>query len=108
MTKPSTLPTRDGLALHLRHWPTAPGASARGRILLVHGLGEHIGRHERLAAELNAQGWAVAGYDLRGHGRSEGAKGRVRKTDDMLSDLAAVIDSLRSELPKLPLLLLGH
>jgi alpha-beta hydrolase superfamily lysophospholipase len=61
---------------HRRRLPPAPAplaaAAARGTVLIVHGLGEHIGRYEAVAAALNAAGWHVVGYDQRGHGRSEG------------------------------------
>lgn len=43
------------------------------RILqITHGMTEHIGRYEALAENLTAQGIAVAGYDLRGHGQNPG------------------------------------
>ena len=44
-----------------------------GRILqIAHGMTGHIGRYEALAEKLTAQGIAVAGYDLRGHGQNPG------------------------------------
>jgi alpha-beta hydrolase superfamily lysophospholipase len=64
--------THDGPALHGRDWPCR---AARGTVLVVHGLGEHIGRYAQVAAELNARGWRVVGYDQRGHGASEGGRG---------------------------------
>ena len=64
-----TIGTRDGLALHRRDWPSA---DARGTIVIVHGLGEHVGRYAHVAARLNASGWSVVGYDQRGHGASPG------------------------------------
>jgi alpha-beta hydrolase superfamily lysophospholipase len=100
-----TLRTADGLALQLRHWPA--GAPPRGQVLLVHGLGEHIGRYGHVAAALNARGWSVAGFDQRGHGRSEGARGVIAGADALLVDLAAVIDTLRPRHAG-PLVLLGH
>jgi len=100
---PERLSTRDGLQLHLRHWPAA---AARG-VLIVHGLGEHIGRYAQMAAQLNAWGWPVFGYDQRGHGRSEGPRGGLAADDDLLHDLAAVIDAVRRAQPG-PLVLLGH
>jgi alpha-beta hydrolase superfamily lysophospholipase len=95
----------DGTALQLRHWP-APGA-AHGTVLVVHGLGEHIGRYEVLAGRLNAWGWHVAGHDQRGHGESEGARGALPHDEALLDDLALVVDAVRAELPA-PLVLLGH
>jgi len=88
-----SLKTSDGLRLHLQRWP-APGA-AHGTVQIVHGLGEHIGRYEALAAALNAAGWHVAGHDHRGHGRSEGARGTIAGATSLLTDLAAVSDHLR-------------
>jgi alpha-beta hydrolase superfamily lysophospholipase len=102
---PERLTTRDGLQLHLQHWSS--GGAARGRVLVVHGLGEHIGRYTQVAARLNAWGWPVTGYDQRGHGRSDGPRGGLAADDDLLHDLAAVIDALRSVMPG-PLVLLGH
>ena len=102
---PERLQTRDGLSLHLQHWPAA--GAARGSVLLVHGLGEHIGRYAHVASQLNAWGWQVFGYDQRGHGRSEGPRGGLGADDDLLHDLAAVIDAVRAVQPG-PLVLLGH
>ena len=100
---PERLRTRDGLQLHLRHWP----ARAARSVLIVHGLGEHIGRYEHVAAQLHADGWQVFGYDQRGHGLSEGPRGGLATDDDLLHDLATVIDALRAAQPG-PLVLLGH
>jgi alpha-beta hydrolase superfamily lysophospholipase len=99
-----TLTTADGLKLHLREWPCH---DARGTVLIVHGLGEHIGRYDALAAQLLRCGRNVVGHDQRGHGASEGARGRLNHPDDLLSDLARVIDAVRARHPG-PLVLLGH
>lgn len=96
--------TDDGLKLHTRHWPaTAP---ARGQLLIVHGLGEHIDRYAHVAAALNDAGWDVHGWDHRGHGRSEGRKGDIADHDALLRDTACVIDAVRR--PGTPFVLLGH
>ena len=104
MRPTASLVTADGIELRLRQWPVAE--PARGTVLIVHGLGEHVGRYERVAARLNAGGWHVAGYDQRGHGTSSGARGALARADDLLRDLALVIDTVRR--PDRPLLLLGH
>jgi alpha-beta hydrolase superfamily lysophospholipase len=98
------LAAADGVDLQWREWPRA---AARGTVIIVHGLGEHIGRHEDLAARLNAWGWRVAGADLRGHGRSGGARGGLPHADALLDDLSRLIDAVR-ERADAPLLLLGH
>ncbi len=99
------LHTRDDLPLHLRRWTLKD--DARGVVLIVHGLGEHIGRYDALAAALNMAGWNVAGYDQRGHGASGGRRGAIAQPDSLLDDLGVVIDALHSE-PARPLVLLGH
>ena len=104
MSLRDTPTTADGLTLYVREWPHA---DARGTVLIVHGLGEHIGRYEHVAAHLLRTGHRVIGYDQRGHGLSQGARGRLRHTEDLLRDLARVIDAVR-ERHAGPLLLLGH
>jgi alpha-beta hydrolase superfamily lysophospholipase len=99
-----TLTTADGLTLHWREWPLG---DARATVLLVHGLGEHIGRYEHVAAQLQRGGHRVVGYDQRGHGSSAGARGRLHHADDLLHDLALVIDAVRAQHPG-ALTLLGH
>ncbi|HEY1128946.1 MAG TPA: alpha/beta hydrolase [Roseateles sp.] len=88
-----TTTTDDGLKLHLRHWP-AP-TPARGQVLIVHGLGEHIGRYAHVAAALNEAGWDVHGWDHRGHGQSEGPRGDIPDAEALLRDTARVIDAVR-------------
>jgi alpha-beta hydrolase superfamily lysophospholipase len=100
-----TLRTPDGLPLHLARWDAA--AAARGTVLVVHGLGEHIGRYEAVARRLNDAGWRVVGHDQRGHGASGGDRGRLADDTSLLQDLALVIDATRERVPG-PLVLLGH
>lgn len=100
--------TRDDVALHVHDWSSIEG-TLRGTIVLVHGLGEHLGRYGHLAARLNARQWRVIGCDLRGHGRSQGARGDAPQRDALLEDLALVIDAARADAPAgTPLVLLGH
>lgn len=99
-----TIRTRDGLELQRRDWPSG---DARGTIVIVHGLGEHIGRYAHVAARLNASRWSVVGYDQRGHGASPGQRGRLAAENDLLFDLAAVLDAVRGATQG-PVVLLGH
>lgn len=105
-----TLSGHDGLPLHWREWGADLSLPTRGTVLIVHGLGEHIGRYEAVAQRLNDWGWHVAGYDQRGHGASGGPRGDIPRHDSLLLDLAATIDCLRADDRKGrgPLVLLGH
>jgi len=103
-TEPPTVRTADGLTLRGRAWPV-PGAP--GQVVIVHGLGEHVARYAHVAGHLNGAGWSVIGYDQRGHGRSEGPRGRLASGHDLLADLACVIDAVRAEAQS-RLVLLGH
>jgi alpha-beta hydrolase superfamily lysophospholipase len=106
------LDTSDGAAVHVRRWE--PDGAARGVVQLVHGLGEHGGRYERLAAALTAAGWAVYADDHRGHGRSvAGADdlGYIADEDGwrlLLDDVTRLTDRARTDHPRLPLVLVGH
>ncbi len=104
------LSTVDQLSLHCRQWTHRSQGPARGTVLLVHGLGEHIGRYEHVAEQLAQWGWDVVGYDQRGHGASGGARGDIAARDSLLCDLALVIDALRarSGTSSQRLVLLGH
>ena len=77
-------------------------------MLIVHGLGEHCERYVRLAADLTAAGWLVHGYDQRGHGASEGARGDIATPTSLQGDLALLLDTLHDERVPRPLVLLGH
>ncbi len=109
---PSTLTTftaSDGENLAVQDWPLLPDQAQRGAVLLVHGLGEHVGRYDALARQLNGWGFAVRGYDQYGHGESGGPRGGLTADTRLLDDLADMVDALRARMPPgLPLVLLGH
>ena len=128
---------RDGENLAIYNWHAARHTNAAdsqlgerhfgpaGIVLIVHGLGEYAGRYERVAELLLQLGFAVRGYDQRGHGRSDGQRGALPENNVLLEDLAEMVDEARlhgtpfpttaGELEaeyaapqNLPLILLGH
>ena len=95
--------------LALCDWPVPAGSPARATVLLVHGLGEHLGRYAALAQALNSWGYAVRAYDQYGHGASDGPRGGLPSATRLLDDLAQVVDQTRVGMAAgQPLLLLGH
>ena len=105
----SELTTRHGLRFALRDWPALPSQAPRAQVLLVHGLGEHVGRYAKLAEQLNEWGFPVRGYDQHGHGQSEGERGSLPSSGRLLEDLSEVVDATRARIgPDTPLVLLGH
>lgn len=95
--------------LALCDWPLPAETPSRGTVLLVHGLGEHMGRYAALAHELNRWGFAVCGYDQYGHGLSDGPRGGLPHAARLLDDLAAVVDHTRAQQKySQRLILLGH
>jgi alpha-beta hydrolase superfamily lysophospholipase len=87
---------------------TWPNDHARYLVLLAHGLGEHAGRYEHVAARLVADGAEVTAPDHRGHGLSEGEMGLVDDIESVVADLAAVADAAQARRPQLPLVVIGH
>ena len=77
-------------------------------IALVHGYGDHGGRHTWFGEDMAARGYAVYAYDLRGHGQSTGTRGQIERFDDYLDDTAIFLDEVRRRQPGKPLVLLGH
>ena len=55
-----------------REW--APAGDPRATVALVHGLGEHSGRYEKLAERFTQASYGVRAIHLRGHGESPGAR----------------------------------
>jgi len=94
-----TFTTHDGLSLFTSTW--ASDGDARRGLLLVHGLGEHLGRWEHVARFFADRGYAVAAFDLRGHGNSEGTRAYVGSFNEYLDDVQGIVESglVRTDLP---------
>ena len=105
----TTFVASDGDNVVIQDWPLEPGVHLRGVVILVHGLGEHAGRYDHVARQLNDWGFAVRGYDQCGHGESGGAPGSLPTDTRLLDDLADIVDSTRARMEKsTPLIVLGH
>jgi acylglycerol lipase len=101
-----TVRMADGTTLRTLHW--APAGDPWAVALIVHGLGEHAGRYETVAAALTAAGIDVHGYDHRGFGGSSGRRAYVDRWSQLHDDLEARVLAVRAERPGLPLVMYAH
>jgi lysophospholipase len=82
-------------------------ARPKAAVLFLHGWSDHAGRWASTGKRLQAAGFAAYLLDLRGHGRSGGARGHLSRFSQLLGDLQAFRRAvrLRTEAPQV---LLGH
>lgn len=67
-TETFTVSGSGGIALPCTVW--LPEYKVRAVVQVTHGMTEHMGRYTKLAQALTTCGIAVAGFDLRGHGKN--------------------------------------
>jgi alpha-beta hydrolase superfamily lysophospholipase len=103
----------DGSRLAGYRWARQDGHSAAGVVVLVHGMGEHLGRYDHVANALTKAGFVVYGHDHRGHGAS--LTSRAEPGDLGPQGWAALVDDLKlaiarakSDHPGVPVVILGH
>jgi acylglycerol lipase len=102
----SSWQSRDGLKMYSRVWQ--PDKPPKAVLCLVHGLGEHIGRYDHVGAALTDAGYALIGSDLRGHGRSGGARGHSPSLEAFMLDIDLLLENAGLRYPDLPRFLYGH
>lgn len=96
----------DGVHLYTQSW--LPGGEPRAVVLLVHGLGEHSGRYQHVAGFFTHCDYAVASFDLRGHGRSGGIRGDGVSFDRIGQDIEEMESEVQRRFPGLPHFIYGH
>lgn len=105
------------LGTFYRMWAKSPVTdetrSKEARVLfLVHGFGEHSDRYRHWPAYLNDHFDIIATSDLYGHGRSPGAKGSCRSSEDWLGGVELALKHtesfLRREGRRFKMVALGH
>lgn len=81
-----------GGAVHLDVFPaSAPdGSAARGSVVFVGGLSAYALLYAGFQAELARRGWNVVAVDVRGHGRSSGARGDFT-IESLVDDLRGAV-----------------
>src|SRR5262245_30162401 len=97
---------QDGNEFFVQGWE--PETQPRAVIALVHGLGEHTGRYAHVAQALTDAGYALIGFDLRGHGKSGGARGHFPSLDVVIGDIRQFFQFVSQRYPNIPQFLYGH
>lgn len=99
--------TPDNQQLYWQCW-FAPSKTSRATVGLMHGYGEHSSRYEHVAAALVRCGFNVIAIDARGHGRSTGRRGYIRRFSRYVDDLSILKRRALARWPDVPLFMLGH
>ena len=88
-----------------------PEGEVKSVLQITHGMTEHMDRYEGFAAVLCSHGVAVAGFDLRGHGKNGGdsdiASCGEGGWDASVEDMHLFFELLNRQFPKLPHYMLG-
>ena len=98
--------SKDGLSFYVQGWE--PEQKPKAVVALIHGLGEHTGRYDHVGEAFNNAGYVLIGFDLRGHGKSGGARGHVPSYKAMMDDIADFMALVEKRYPSLPYFLYGH
>ena len=97
---------KNGVNFYVQGWE--PQNRPKAVIALIHGFGEHTGRYKHVGEAFNAAGYILIGFDLRGHGKSEGIRGHIPSYDALMDDIADFITWIDIRYPGLPCFLYGH
>ncbi|WP_373230880.1 lysophospholipase [Cohnella sp.] len=98
----------DGTRIFACEWIPDQPIEIKAVIGLVHGMGEHIGRYIHVAQTLIEEGYAVLGFDQRGHGQTEGKRGHTPSYEALLEGIDKLLAEAQRKYPGKPLFLYGH
>lgn len=99
--------SQDDHRLYYQVWkPNSP----KGALVITHGHGEHSDSYHRLVEALAPLSLTIYGWDLRGHGRSDGQRGYAKDFNYFVSDLHNFYQFLTDQqaFQKQPVFMLGH
>ena len=96
----------DGLDMFAQGW--VPEKDPKAVVCLVHGVGEHSGRYAHVGAAFAAAGYALLGFDLRGHGKSGGVRGHAPSLDAFFKDIEDFVRAAETRYPSAPRFLYGN
>ena len=94
--------------IYAKMWTSETDKQPQAIVILQHGLGEHIGRYEHVAAYLTAHNIVMMGNDRSGHGKSGAKRGHIHKYTYTFDDIQQLKAKAQSLYPNVPLFLYGH
>lgn len=97
----------NGVTFYIRGWEPN-NKRPKALLALIHGLGDHTGRYIHVGKTMTDTGYAFVGFDLRGHGRSGGARGHFPTLNAVMQDIRQFFKFLVQRYPDLPHFLYGH
>ena len=92
--------------LYYQSW--LPANEPKAVLLVVHGLAEHSGRYMNLVNHFVPKGYAIYGFDQRGHGKSPGLRGYVERFSYFISDLETFLGMVRGKHPDTRIFIVCH
>lgn len=107
LTQEFTIPNGSGRLVFCKSW--RPDSSAVDRVIvMIHGLGEHLGRYDHWARKFCDSGSAFYALDTHGHGKTTGGRGHTESFSLIYDDIAELVARARRENPSAKIFLYGH
>ena len=112
--KTNTFTAGDGETICYYKWDSLDSKKSRGVVQIAHGIGEHAGRYDAIASRLQKEGFTVYANDHRAHGKTAEIKRLFGYYDgddyfkDVVEDMHALSELMRSENPETRFILFGH
>jgi len=85
-----------------------PSGSVSAGMVMLHGLGGHAARHDRVLSCFSESGIAVVAPDLPGHGKSPGKRGHIPRIELVDTILRGAFDRVKEIAPDGPWGIGGH
>ena len=95
-------------SFRLVHRSWLPDGVPKAVAVVVHGIGEHMGRYTHVVEALVQRGYGVHMLDHRGHGASEGVRAHVERFDYFVADLHLLVRKAKDGHHGLPTFMIGH
>jgi len=94
------------LDIYYQGW--LPDGEIKAVLLIVHGVGEYVGRYTNVIDYFLPLGYAIYGIDHIGHGKSGGEREMVKRFEDYTDTLEIFYKMVVKWQPAKPIIVYGH